>query len=152
MLDQQRLLALFRYDAERGLLISLRTGEAAGCLNNRGRRVIGVDGKLYRAARLIWLIERGDWPAGLLDHKDTNPSNDRIDNLREATPTQNNANRKPTKLFKGATFHKRSGKWRAQIKFQGKTTEIGTYRTAAEAHAAYRLKAAEVFGEFARTT
>jgi len=42
-----------------------------------------------------------------------NKADNRLDNLREASISQNNANAKPLSEhgFKGASFHRQSGKW-----------------------------------------
>ena len=68
--------------------------------------------------------------------------NNTFSNLREATPYQNSQNmRTAPKNYRsgllGASYHKRSGKWEAQIRSKGKKSHIGLYATPEEAHAAY---------------
>lgn len=48
--------------------------------------------------------------------------------------------------YKGVGFHRT--KWRARIKFEGKTIELGRYETAEEAHEAYKKAAGIYHGEF----
>ncbi len=94
-------------------------------------------------------------PDGLLvDHKDRDGLNNRRENLRIATKSQNNANNAgkrshSTNAFKGvARFRK---KWRAVIRFQGVRKYLGYFKREEDAARAYDAKARELFGEFAST-
>ncbi|MBJ2270846.1 HNH endonuclease [Pseudomonas sp. MF6772] len=50
-------------------------------------------GKALAAHRIVWELHNGPIPAGwLVDHKDRNKLNNRIENLRLATKAQNSAN------------------------------------------------------------
>ena len=51
--------------------------------------------------------------------------------------------------FKGVSYVKRSGKWRARVNKEGKEHTAGTYDTEIEAAIAYNIKAKELYGEFA---
>jgi hypothetical protein len=90
-----------------------------------------------------------------VDHKDRNPLNNKKDNLRIATRSQQMANSNPQGLrdFKGVHKIKdgRSlkNKFRAITKKNGKTIHIGYFNSAEEAAQAYDRKAKELFGEFA---
>ena len=90
----------------------------------------------------------------LVDHIDTNPLNNRRDNLRLATTSQNAMNKgKPvtnTSGFKGAHYHKLSRVWEAAITVNGKQKHLGSFGTAEEAYEAYCKAAKQYFGEFAR--
>lgn len=89
-----------------------------------------------------------------IDHKDGNPANNRWDNLREATDSQNLANSKLAKNntsgAKGVWLEKATGRWNSYITVRGKRIYLGTYDTVAEAGAAYEASARLHFGEFAR--
>jgi len=91
-------------------------------------------------------------PQGIgTDHIDGNKLNNQKSNLRTATQSQNNANtsaRNNTSKYKGVSI--RNNHWRSQIRFNGKTKSLGTYRTEEEAAKAYDVKAKELFGEYAR--
>src|SRR5690554_7820021 len=50
--------------------------------NPRPYRVIGLKGNLYKAHRLAWLYEYGQWPDGDIDHINQDTLDNRIDNLR----------------------------------------------------------------------
>lgn len=94
----------------------------------------------------------GEWPSADVDHKNRDRRDNRWENLRAATRSQNNANRVTTAShgFKGATYNKRQGRWAAQTKFKGKPVYLGYYDTPEEAHAAYLAAAERLWGEFAR--
>lgn len=85
------------------------------------------------------------------DHIDGNGLNNTRDNLRLATSSQNQSNRKEpahnTTGFKGVS--KRRGKWFARIVIGGKLIWLGTYNTPEEAHKAYKQAAMKYYGEFA---
>ena len=96
----------------------------------------------------------GKNPGAQIDHRDGDGLNNRRDNLRPATHSQNQANQRRlrsdnTSGFKGVV--KAQGKWHARIWHQGKRINIGTFATAELAAAAYDNTAREVFGEFAAT-
>ena len=85
------------------------------------------------------------------DHKDRNPLNNRNNNLRKCTPSQNGMNRKAnTNSFskhKGIDFTK--GKWRALIQKDGKRYFLGTFIDEWKAALAYNEAAKKLHGEFA---
>ena len=89
----------------------------------------------YRLPHLIWLWMTGRWPNPAIDHKDGNDLNNRWNNLRQATSTINNRNRKRlntnTTGVTGATLTK-DGKF--AVYFNRK--RVGTYSTAEEANLA----------------
>jgi len=87
-----------------------------------------------------------------VDHKDHDGLNNRRDNLRLATRTQNLGNqrrRRSKNKFKGYTAHPTPGRWIAQIRFKGKHVYIGAFSSEREAAEAYDRKALELYGEFA---
>lgn len=160
-LTAERLRELLHYDPETGVFtrrISTNSraqrGDIAGCPNGEGYIYIGVDARVYRAHRLAWLYMTGEWPSHQIDHKDLVKSNNRWENLRQATVSENQANRAPqSKKYpspKGARWHKRDKCWQAGITVAGRHISLGYFQTAEEAHAAYVAASREYFGEFAR--
>lgn len=172
-LTQERLKELLHYDPETGVFtwkvdrycgknynrLRTKAGDTAGCLQSFGSGTkyitIRIDGRLYLAHRLAWFMITGEW-VPLLDHKDGDGENNRLDNLRRANKKQNSANsKKPstnTSGFKGVYFSKAANKWVAQIRLEDKTRYLGLYATAKEAHSIYMLEAGRHFGEFARAS
>lgn len=155
-----RLRELLDYNPETGQLTwkvyksaTAPKGSIAGCPDGRGYRQIRVDHQNYCEHRIVWCYVYGEWPDGWLDHADGNRSNNRIANLRIASKTMNAANSAirsdNTSGYKGVSWVKRLGRWKAQIRFEGKTKELGRFDTKEEAARAYALAAAELFGEFA---
>jgi len=108
----------------------------------------------FHSSRLAWLYMTGQWPAELVDHKNLDGLDDRWENLREATKSQNAANteisKRNTTGFKGVSFCKKAKRYRATIRDGSRQRWLGYYDTAEAAHAAYCAAAIEIFGSFAR--
>jgi hypothetical protein len=96
-----------------------------------GYMSITIDGKVYKAHRLAWLYQMGEFPIQWLDHINRNRSDNRICNLRLATPTLNaqNANMRYDNKsgVVGVSKHKLTGKWVAQISVSGKVKHLGLF-------------------------
>jgi hypothetical protein len=107
--------------------------------------------KEYREHRLAWFYVHGVWPAQLLDHINADVADNRIANLREATPSQNCCNRRIQSRnstgFKGVSRRKYA--WEANIMLNGKPRYLGHFKTPIAAHEAYLAAADELHGEFA---
>ena len=165
-LTAQRLRDLLVYDPETGVFRwraahtnAVKAGQVAGSLMPQGyvRISITVDGerKRFMAHRLAWLYVHGGWPAGELDHRDTNRAGNAIANLREATHAQNmmNARRCRNKTgFKGVkrVKHNQTNPYVAVIKDRGWQRKLGYFPTPEQAHAAYCEAARVSFGDFWR--
>jgi hypothetical protein len=154
------LRELLHYDSATGefrwrkpMSRSVQAGDVAGALDKRGYRKVTVERRQYAAHQLAWLYMRGKWCSVVIDHRDGNPFNNRWDNLRRATVSQNNANRRVQRNnacgFKGVRREWR--RWRARISKNGRTCHLGSFATPEEAHTAYVAAARKLYGEFART-
>jgi hypothetical protein len=88
-----------------------------------------------------------------VDHRNHDGLDNRRDNLRRCTVTQNNANQRKgaghTSRYKGVSWNALTGSWRAQISVEGTTRHIGQYASEKEAAAAYDAAASALHGEFA---
>jgi hypothetical protein len=96
-------------------------------------------------------------PDGLqVDHYDSDGLNNRRDNLRIATASQNMHNRRisrnNTSGFKGVHRNKVLGKWAASIMTNRKRKHLGFFTSPEEAHAAYCRASEKYHGEFGRTS
>lgn len=116
------------------------------------RKARKIDGTWTSVLMHREILDLAD-PSILVDHKDNNGLNNARLNLRPATQQQNLCNRpatrKNTSGYKGVFWHKKAGKWMAQIKGQGKLKYLGLFLTREEAAAAYDAAAQELHGEFA---
>jgi len=87
--------------------------------------------------------------AGICDHKDGNGLNNQRGNLREATYSQNGANRISKNKYMGIRQEKRSGKFYAEITKNGKATFLGSFKNENDAADAYNKAAIKIHKEFA---
>jgi hypothetical protein len=151
MLTQERVQHLFTYDKENGLLIrNFKTGRAlAGtssfAKDKDGYHIVGIDNKLYRTHRVIWLYVYGEFPSGFLDHINRNRTDNRIENLREVSKAQSRENigvaRSNKCGLKGIWLHKQTKKWCASICSNGKKIHLGSFDLIEDAYAAYQKAA-----------
>ena len=158
-LTQARLKDLLHYNPDTGIFIwiaslknGVRIGSVAGTLDS-GYIRIKIQGRLYLAHRLAWLYTYREWPKDQIDHINMFKNDNRISNLREATRSENFANRRTyansVSGLKGASWKKSRGKWQADITINGKSKYLGLFTTKQEAHAAYCKAADEHHKEFA---
>lgn len=108
------------------------------------------DGGMVLMHRLIMGVGKGQ----RIDHANRDKLDNRRCNLRIATASQNNANSRKrtnaTSKYKGVSFENYTGRWKVQIKRDGKTKNLGRYDTEREAALVYDKAAKEVWGQFAR--
>lgn len=85
------------------------------------------------------------------DHANRNGLDNRRENLRPATRSQNGANAGPrggTSRFKGVSWDRRSGRWVAFIYIDGHSRWLGSFTAEEPAARAYDQAAKEAWGEF----
>lgn len=149
ILDYDPETGEFRWKAR--LANRIKIGDIAGHIKANGHRYIGIKGGTeYLASRLAWLIMTDKWPEAEVDHENRNPADDRWDNLRPATPTQNIANRATSNPlgYKGVQYRPTLGKYVAKIMINKKQIYLGIFLTAEDAHAAYCKAAETEHGDF----
>ena len=159
-LTQEYLKSIVKYSPESGVFIYLESdrkntrrdsGDIAGWSGGQGYNYIMINCSQYKVNRLAWLYMTGDWPAKLVDHKNTNKGDDRWSNLREASHSQNQANRNiqknNTSGFKGVNLTN-DGKWEARVYFNKKKYYLGRFDDICDANNAVMAKREEVHGEF----
>lgn len=125
-----------------------KAGSKTNIANGVSLRV-EISGKSYAVHKIIWAMHYREWPATDLDHINGDGLDNRITNLRLATPSQNAMNRRTTKpLPKGITM--RNGKYIVRIGINYKRHHLGEFATITEAMAVYKAAADKLHGEFAR--
>jgi len=140
VLDYDPLTGIFKWKITLG--VNAKAGGTAGT-NSNTYRAIRVDGTIYRAHRLAWFMAHGYWP-NKIDHRNGRGTDNRIENLRDVTVTQNaqnmrKAHKDSTSGLLGVSWSKYHGKWRAQIAYGGKNRFIGMFDNPEEAYQAYLL-------------
>lgn len=118
-----------------------------------GYLVVMVNGKSYKAHRLLYKLIMEVDPTCYIDHIDGNTLNNAWQNLRDVSHENNSRNQKRrssnTSGYKGVCFDVERGKYRAYINYDKKQNIIGFFDTAEEAYAAYCEAALKYHGECA---
>lgn len=160
--SQNRIKEVFEYNngelywkKKSSLKSHVAIGSKVGFMAEDGYQTLRLDMGIYKAHRIIWIMFNGQIPKGYeIDHIYGDRSDNRIENLRLATPSNNQYNRSKNKSnrsgFKGVYFETKTGKPVARIQVDKKMKRIGTFNTVEEAATAYRIAAIEYHGEFAR--
>lgn len=123
---------------------STANGTEAGNFRADGYRKLKFFGKQYLAHRVAWLLHYGSRPVGDIDHIDGNPSNNKLENLRDVPHNINLQNRKSATTKNKTGFLgvvKRGNKYAAHIHKNGKQVYLGLFLTTELAHQAYKENA-----------
>lgn len=117
------------------------------------RTNVWADGKKQSAPRMHRLILGVTNRKLHVDHINGDKLDNRKDNLRVCTCSQNVMNRgkqlNNSSGYKGVIYDKERSKWRAEIAFNGKRKYLGRFDTVEEAALAYNKSALEHHGEYA---
>lgn len=161
MLTQERLQEVLNYDPLTGVFVRINNCKGhyagiAGSISHLGYIQVWVDRKPYLGHRLAWLYMTGNFPDGHIDHINGVRGCNIWTNLRECTNQQNQLNvgisASNTSGFRGVSFHKPLGKWKASGKLNGKNKHLGYYTEIEQASEAYQAFARQHHGEFYRPT
>jgi len=169
-IDLDRVRALYRPDFERGVLVALvrvnqriRPGDiiASSPESKRGYKRVSIDKKRYYLHRVLWSLryDRDPGPNMVVDHINGDTRDNRIDNLRLCSKSQNSKNRKTWSStgLRGVYRRSRAG---GGVAYEvcihrsetvdgvriGRTHSFGTYSCPREAKQAY-LEAVDRFGD-----
>ncbi|SER52034.1 MULTISPECIES: HNH endonuclease [Pseudomonas] len=158
-LTQEILKTCLKYEPETGIFYHLpkrglmRPGEVAGSPTTNGYIQITVKGKGYQSHRLAWLYMTGSFPADQIDHINGIKTDNRWQNLREATKAQNQANirtRKDSRSgIKGVRWDRSTGKWLAEIRANNKVIHVGRFKSLDDAVREIRDARNKHHGDFA---
>ena len=135
---QDRLKEVLEYDHKTGIFTwrinrtgTAKKGTVAGASCSKGYRNIAIDGLRHWAHRLAWLYVYGYIPENDIDHIDRNPSNNKINNLREVSVSCNMRNSRTYITNKsgvrGVNINKLNNKWRALIRANKKQIYLGDF-------------------------
>ena len=134
--EYRRLSGLVRYRPETGQFFGLYLRRLKILhLNKDGYLEIRVGGKNYPAHRMAWFLTHKRWP-GIIDHINRTKTDNRLCNLREVTPAENNRNKHHREdrhvFYDKAGFRKK--RYLVKIRdFSGKPKNYGRYLTKEEA-------------------
>ncbi|MCV6589352.1 MAG: HNH endonuclease [Marinobacterium sp.] len=130
-------------------------GKPAGRVAKHGYKQIKLNGKFYRAHRVVWCWHFGHWPSTYIDHRNQSKTDNRIENLREATNGQNQCNKKRrkdnTSGHVGVVWDYRANRWKAAVTKNHKKYHAGSFTNKTEAIKARDILAKKLHGEFATT-
>jgi len=130
----------------------MKKGLRAGRYGKRGYIETGINYKRYKNHRIIFLMFHGYLPE-IVDHIDNNKLNNKIENLRAATCSQNLQNAKLSKSnttgIKGVVWEKDRKYWKAQIMVNGKQIRIGKLESLELAELVVQELRSKFHGEYA---
>lgn len=160
--NKERLEQLFEYSEEVGGLVNkinrnkVKKGVRAGCLMKRGYILVTVDSVKYTEHRLVWWMLKG-WDCPKLDHIDRCKTNNRVENLRPVTVSQNLANSTDrrsklgipgVRILRGRAGHRKP--YAAYLSHQGKQDHLGYYATPEEAFEVHKAAHIARYGEYSK--
>ena len=106
-------------------------GQEVGCIHQTGYRHVTWQGKVYKVHRLIYLLEHGYLPKEI-DHINGNRQDNRLENLRDVTRSQNQFNKSMCKNntsgSRGVSWHKKSSSWVVRVCTNNKSKSIGYFK------------------------
>lgn len=159
-ITQAELKSLITYNPQTGHLTwkynrnwRSKAGDIAGHINKvSGYAELVINKKLYLCHRLAFLYMTGRWPKAEIDHINNIRYDNRWNNLREATVSQNRCNtrlsRNNSSGFKGVYFNKRQNDWYGQVRKDGKCYYTSGHPTAEAANKALQQIRESIHGEF----
>lgn len=106
-------------------------GKKADAKVNNGYNRIRILGKVYASHRIIWKLVHGRDP-DCIDHQNGLRTDNRIENLRDVSLSQNSRNRKSPSSNStgqlGVVWHQRDKRWMATIKHDGRKIHLGYFK------------------------
>lgn len=127
-------------------------GKRAGTICKNGYEQILIGKRAFKGHHLAWFYTYGVWPKQDIDHKNGNCSDNRIENLREATKSENmynrHINKNNTTGVKGVSRH--GNKLRCNVQANGVRRYLGLFETLKEAAEARAAVVNDLHGRFAR--
>lgn len=137
-LSAEQARKVFIYDPATGVMSRRNERARPFKARSNGYTVCGFGGKNYQVHRLAWLIHYGAWPVNNIDHINGIKTDNRIQNLRDVTQTENARNRDS---YKGAARIIGpiliGGSWHVSLPDYEETRTLGPFADHHEAAAVY---------------
>lgn len=131
---------------------STKAGTKAGTTHSNGYKSVRISNVYVKQHRVIFVMFFNRIPK-FIDHIDGNPSNNKIENLREVNASQNlwNTKKGVTNVsgIKGVCWHKLKNKWIASCAMYKKLYHVGYFDNKDDAHRAIVLFRKSLHGAFA---
>ena len=157
MISQERLQELCSYDESGKLIRKVQTsnfikiGDEVGNKTKSGYLECSMDTQRYYVHRLIFLYHHGYMPR-LIDHINNDRSDNRIDNLRDASDGLNAFSKRRNKHNRsgktGVSFVIKRKEWVASLNKDGKRVFHGYFKKFQDAVDARREAELEHYGEY----
>ena len=131
---------------------SRQMGKPVGSPSGDGYICVRINYKLYRVHRLVWAMH-GKEPAEIIDHINGDKLDNRIENLRGATQSQNCMNRRQRSDNKSGIkgVVRKKNKWYGSVTLNYKVHPAGYFDTKEDAAVAVEKLRKELHGKFARS-
>lgn len=146
-LTQEMLKSRLDYNPETGIFTrkfspsrNVAAGSIPGKIKRDGYKFITINGREYPSHRLAWMYVTGAWPLGCIDHINGNRTDNRIQNLRDVSTSENLQNQRVAHRDNKTGFlgvSRKGVRFVAKICVNYKDVHLGTFPTPETAHAAY---------------
>lgn len=153
LLDYDPLTGIFKRKKSK---FSNLIGKPAGTLNSIGYMVLvlgGRKGHSYLLHRLAWFYVTGEWPKNQIDHVNRIRSDNRFENLRECSGSENSWNKGAQSNSKtgvrGISWVKARKKWVVKLNKGREVVYVDFFEDFKQAKEAWEIKSKEIYGEFA---
>jgi len=137
MITQSEVKKLLNYNKDNGTFVwnenrssKIKAGDIAGSIQKTGYIHLKINYVAHLAHRIAWLYHYGYMPK-FIDHINRDRTDNRIENLRECSLSQNQFNRgiqkNNTSGVKGVSWNKSSNKWLVQFRIYNDNKYIGYF-------------------------
>ncbi|MGY5368299.1 HNH endonuclease [Enterobacter oligotrophicus] len=144
----------FKSDRSMNAINGKMAGKLAQSSLNGRYYMVSVNFKFHLCHRVVWFLHHGEWPVSDIDHINGNKLDNRIENLRETSRSQNMSNvgmqKNNSSGFIGVFWASRERKWRAVVAHNKKNINLGSYDCPIEAAMAYNEGALKYQGKYAQ--